>query len=295
MDSSAFVSGVGVTSFSKSVGVNKCQVSRSAGATIRCGEKETLRDQLQERMVKLQQALTVQKEQVEVLERISQAEGHPLISSEGDERVAALLKQNREWRESVLKEDPTFFDKLANVQTPEILWIGCADSRVPANEIFNLPPGEVFVHRNIANCVIHTDLSCLSVIEYAVKYLKVKRIVVCGHYNCGGVKASMSSLKYGVIDNWLRHIRDVRRTHFTELSKITDEEAQFRRMCELNAIESMHSVCSTTIVQSAWDEGQELTVHAFIYDLADGLLKDLGLAVSNAEALGGVYRTDASA
>mmetsp|Transcript_2225 Transcript_2225/g.3928 ORF Transcript_2225/g.3928 Transcript_2225/m.3928 type:complete len:260 (-) Transcript_2225:86-865(-) len=218
-----------------------------------------------------------------------------LETSGSDPRVGELLERNRRWRESMLAAEPDFFSKLAHTQTPEILWIGCADSRVPANQIVDLPPGEVFVHRNIANCVIHSDINCLSVIEFAVKYLKVKRIIVCGHYGCGGVKASMSDMKFGIIDNWLRHLRDVRRLHYDELSGISDSDAQFRRMCELNAIEQVHSVCSTTIVQSAWDSGQELTVNAFIYDVADGILKDLGFAVSNPEKMSKLYRTPTNA
>eukprot|EP00182_Erythrolobus_australicus_P007093 CAMPEP_0185831678 /NCGR_PEP_ID=MMETSP1353-20130828/1637_1 /TAXON_ID=1077150 /ORGANISM="Erythrolobus australicus, Strain CCMP3124" /LENGTH=294 /DNA_ID=CAMNT_0028529769 /DNA_START=77 /DNA_END=961 /DNA_ORIENTATION=+ len=263
-----------------------------AASTVRMAESSS---SLSDKLKMLTERLTQQKEKVEVLERFNNVDDYPVISSEGDPRVAALLEQNEIWRKKVVQEDPDFFNRIANVQTPEILWIGCADSRVPANEIINMNPGDVFVHRNIANCVIHSDMSALSVMEFSIKYLKVKRIIVCGHYGCGGVKASMSDLKFGVIDNWLRHIRDVQRTHFVELSKITDEDAKFRRLCELNVIEQVHNVCSSTIVQSAWDAGEEISVHAWIYDVADGLLKDLGVAVSNPTAVNQLYRTKKNA
>uniref|UniRef100_A0A7S1TMG6 Carbonic anhydrase n=1 Tax=Erythrolobus australicus TaxID=1077150 RepID=A0A7S1TMG6_9RHOD len=212
-----------------------------------------------------------------------------------DPRVEKHLAANRRWRERMLAQDPLFFEKLAHTQRPEILWIGCADSRVPANEIINLPPGEVFVHRNIANCVVHSDMNVLSVMEYAIRYLKVKRIILCGHYGCGGVKASMSDLRYGVIDNWLRHLRDVRRLHHTELDAIKDENARFRRMCELNVEEQVKNVCATTIVQEAWNDGQELSVHGWVYDVADGILHDLGIVVSDDNAVPVLYRTKTKA
>ncbi|WP_206484552.1 carbonate dehydratase [Thalassotalea sp. G2M2-11] len=186
-----------------------------------------------------------------------------------------LFKNNRAWAEKIIEEDPSFFDTLAQQQKPEYLWIGCSDSRVPANELLGMMPGEVFVHRNIANQVIHTDLNCLSVIQFAVDHLKVKHIIVCGHYGCGGVLASMDDDSYGLIDNWLRHIVDVHRFHKEKLDAITDNTEKFNTLCELNVIEQVANVCNTTIVKNAWKAKQELTVHGFVYNLADGILKDL--------------------
>ncbi|WP_372795367.1 carbonate dehydratase [Pontiella sp.] len=191
-----------------------------------------------------------------------------------------LFDQNREWAEKIEKEQPGFFEELSKMQAPDILWIGCADSRVPANEIIDLPPGEVFVHRNIANVVVHTDLNCLSVIQYAVEVLKVKHIIVCGHYGCGGVAASMDDADHGLIDNWLRHIRDVYRFHAAELDAIADPAARKERLCELNVVEQVGNVCSTTIVQNAWKSGQSLHVHGWIYRLEDGLLRDMGVTAT---------------
>jgi carbonic anhydrase len=191
-----------------------------------------------------------------------------------------LLENNRAWAERIESEQPGFFEQLSKQQTPEYLWIGCADSRVPANEIVSLPPGEIFVHRNIANVVVHTDLNCLSVIQYAVEVLKVKHIIVCGHYGCGGVKASMGAEDHGLIDNWLRHIRDVYRLHSLQLNAIEDEEERADRLCELNVIEQVANVSNTSIVKQAWKRGQELAVHGWIYRLEDGLLKDLNITVS---------------
>ena len=186
-----------------------------------------------------------------------------------------LLENNRTWAERIEREEPGFFKQLSTQQNPEYLWIGCSDSRVPANEIVNLPPGEVFVHRNIANVVVHTDLNCLSVIQYAVEVLKVKHIIVCGHYGCGGVKAALDGQSHGLIDNWLRHIRDVYRFHAKQLDAITDPKQRNDHLCELNVIEQVDNICNTTMVQNAWDAGQELTVHGWIYRLEDGLLQDL--------------------
>lgn len=186
-----------------------------------------------------------------------------------------LFENNREWARKIAEEQPGFFEQLSKQQAPDILWIGCADSRVPANEIINLPPGEVFVHRNIANLVVHTDLNCLSVIQYAVEVLKVKHIIVCGHYGCGGVAASMEQEAHGLIDNWLRHIRDVYRFHRGQLDEIDDPAMRRDRLCELNVIEQVANVCNTTIVSNAWKAGQPLNVHGWIYRLEDGLLKDL--------------------
>ena len=191
-----------------------------------------------------------------------------------------LFENNREWARKIAEEQPGFFEELSRQQAPEILWIGCADSRVPANEIINLPPGEVFVHRNIANMVVHTDLNCLSVIQYAVEVLKVKHIIVCGHYGCGGVAASMESEDHGLIDNWLRHIRDVYRFHRDRLDEIEDPVARRDRLCELNVIEQVANVCNTTIVSGAWRSGQTLNVHGWIYSLKDGLLKDLDVTAA---------------
>ena len=188
-----------------------------------------------------------------------------------------LFDNNREWAERIAREQPGFFEQLSKQQSPEYLWIGCADSRVPANEIINLPPGEVFVHRNIANVVVHTDLNCLSVIQYAVEVLKVKHIIVCGHYGCGGVKAAMDNNNHGLIDNWLRHLRDVYRLHKTQLDTIEDPDAQRDKLCELNVIEQVSNVCNTTMVRDAWACGQELAVHGWIYRLEDGLLRDLAV------------------
>ncbi|MDZ8118018.1 carbonate dehydratase [Pontiella agarivorans] len=191
-----------------------------------------------------------------------------------------LFNKNREWAEKIEKEQPGFFEELSKMQAPDILWIGCADSRVPANEIIDLPPGEVFVHRNIANVVVHTDLNCLSVIQYAVEVLKVKHIIVCGHYGCGGVAASLEDADHGLIDNWLRHIRDVYRFNAAELDAIEDPHARKERLCELNVVEQVGNVCSTTIVQNAWKSGQQLHVHGWIYRLEDGLLRDMDVTAT---------------
>jgi carbonic anhydrase len=199
--------------------------------------------------------------------------------------LSDLLQHNRDWSERVRRDDPTFFERLAKQQTPDYLWIGCADSRVPANEIVGLLPGELFVHRNVANVVVHTDLNCLSVIQYAVEVLRVKHIIVCGHYGCGGVKAALQNSKHGLIDNWLRHIQDVREKHEHTLSTIADEEERFVKLCELNVIEQTINVCQTTIVQNAWESGQELATHAWIYGLRDGLIRDLGVSINSQEEL----------
>lgn len=190
-----------------------------------------------------------------------------------------LFDNNRLWAERISKEDPTFFEKLARQQNPEYLWIGCSDSRVPSNQIIDLMPGEVFVHRNIANMVIHTDLNCLSVIQYAVDVLKVKHIMVVGHYGCGGVRAAMNNDKLGLIDNWLGHLRDIYRIHAAELDTL-DEGARFIRLCELNVIEQVANVTSTTIVREAWDRGQDVAVHGWIYGINNGLLTDLDVTVA---------------
>ena len=197
--------------------------------------------------------------------------------------LKSLFDSNREWAERIQQEQPGFFEQLSKQQSPEYLWIGCADSRVPANEIINLPPGEVFVHRNIANVVVHTDLNCLSVIQYAVEVLKVKHIIVCGHYGCGGVAASLEDKDHGLIDNWLQHIRDVYRLHASELDSIEDPGVRKDRLCELNVIEQVGNVCSSRTVTNAFKRGQQLNVHGWIYRLEDGILQDLGVTTLGLE------------
>jgi carbonic anhydrase len=192
-----------------------------------------------------------------------------------------LFEQNAAWAREIQRRDPEFFLKLARQQSPEYLWIGCSDSRVPANEIIGLLPGEVFVHRNIANVVVHTDLNCLSVIQFAVDVLKVKHIMVVGHYGCGGVRAALRCERVGLADNWLRHVQDVREKHDDCLCRLADETARSSRLCELNVIEQAANVCSTTIVRDAWERGQTLNVHSWIYGLRDGLLRDLKFLASN--------------
>jgi len=186
-----------------------------------------------------------------------------------------LFKRNLEWASAVKEKDPSFFSNLAGQQNPEYLWIGCSDSRVPANQIVNLPPGEVFVHRNIANVVVHTDLNCLSVIHYAIELLKVKHIIVCGHYGCGGVRAAMDDHEYGLIDNWLRHIKDVDRFNSGDLNGL-DEHERLDALCELNVKMQVSNVCNTPVVQKTWKNGGDLKVHGWIYNINNGLLKDLG-------------------
>ena len=195
--------------------------------------------------------------------------------------LSHLFQQNKAWADGIRARDPEFFQKLARQQSPEFLWIGCSDSRVPANEIIGLLPGEVFVHRNIANVVVHTDLNCLSVIQFAVDVLKVKHIMVVGHYGCGGVGAVLRCERVGLADNWLRHVQDVREKHDGCLCRLPDEAARSARLCELNVIDQAANVCATTIVRDAWERGQQLTVHGWIYGLQDGLLRDLKFVASN--------------
>ena len=196
-----------------------------------------------------------------------------------------LLDQNRAWAENIKASDPDFFQTLAKQQSPRFLWIGCSDSRVPSTQLVGMVPGEMFVHRNVANVVVHTDFNCLSVMQYAVDVLKVEHIIVCGHHGCGGVKAAMGNLNFGLIDNWLRHVQDVIHEHEEQLSKIDDENQRFARLCELNVIAQVLNVSRTTIVQSAWQRGQELVVHGWIYSLEDGLLRDLGVTIDNAKGM----------
>ena len=202
-----------------------------------------------------------------------------------------LFEQNRQWAEQIKAEDPQFFEKLASQQAPEYLWIGCSDSRVPANELLGLLPGDVFVHRNVANLVVHTDFNCLSVIQYAVEVLKVKHIIVCGHYHCGGVIAAMVNNEYGLIDNWLRNIKDINYKYRADIDEIEDEHERQDYMCELNVLEQVANVCYTSIVQNAWRRGQELAVHGWIYDVKDGLLRDLDITVNALEQIPEVYRS----
>lgn len=200
-----------------------------------------------------------------------------------------LFDNNRQWSQKMSERDPSFFPTLAAQQSPQYLWVGCADSRVPANEIIGLLPGEVFVHRNIANAVIHTDLNCLSVLQYGIEVLKVKHVIVCGHYGCGGVRAAMQTQEFGLIDNWLRHLKDIYQKHETVLDTLTDEQ-RFDRFCELNVIEQVYNVCHTTIVQGAWRRGQSLSIHGWIYGLQDGLLKDLGVTITQPDEISALYR-----
>jgi len=185
-----------------------------------------------------------------------------------------LFDANLEWATSIKDDDPEYFSQLSKQQAPEYLWIGCSDSRVPANQIVNLPPGEVFVHRNIANVVVHTDLNCLSVIQYAVDILKVKHIIICGHYGCGGIKAALEDQQHGLIDNWLRHVKDVIRFNADSFTGL-EHEAQLDLLCELNVKEQVTNISKTTIVQDAWSKGRDLTIHGWIYDITNGILKDL--------------------
>ena len=183
-----------------------------------------------------------------------------------------------------MKNDPEFFPRLSKQHAPEYLWIGCADSRVPANQIINLPPGEVFVHRNIANVVVHTDLNCLSVLQYAIEILKVKHIIVCGHYGCGGIKAAMENRQHGLIDNWLRHITDVCRLHADKLEGL-EEDKKYDLLCELNVMEQVRNVCSTTMVKNAWQAGAELSVHGWIYNIKNGILRDMDSCITSEKQL----------
>ena len=200
-----------------------------------------------------------------------------------------LLDQNRIWAENIKASDPEFFQTLAKQQSPSFLWIGCADSRVPATQLVGMVPGEMFVHRNVANVVDHTDFNCLSVMQYAVDVLKVEHIIVCGHHGCGGVKAALDNLQLGLIDNWLRHVQDVLHEHEELLAQVSDENKRLDRLCELNVIEQVLNVGRTTIVQSAWQRGQELVIHGWIYGLEDGLLRDLGVSIDNPEAMTATY------
>jgi carbonic anhydrase len=203
-----------------------------------------------------------------------------------------LLENNKKWVEKNLEKDPEFFNRLADGQKPPVLWIGCSDSRVPANEIIGAAPGEVFVHRNIANMVVHSDMSMLSVLDYAVNVLKVRHVIICGHYGCGGVQAAMTNKHFGLIDNWIRHIKDVYRFHQDELNAIEDEKQRFNRFVELNVVEQVCDIAKTSIVQSAWESGQQLHIHGWVYDVRDGLINDMNITIKNNESLSKVYQLD---
>ena len=200
-----------------------------------------------------------------------------------------LLANNRAWSEGIKADDPDFFEKLARQQTPRYLWVGCSDSRVPSTQLVGLLPGDMFVHRNVANVVVHTDFNLLSVLQFAVDVLKVEHVIVCGHYGCGGVQAAMKNSRLGLIDNWLRHVQDVMHAHEPRLSPIEDEAERLDRLCELNVIEQVLNVARTTIVQSAWGRGQELSVHGVVYGVGDGLLRDLQIRVADGDGLTEAY------
>lgn len=197
--------------------------------------------------------------------------------------ILPLLANNRAWAARMTAEDPGFFQRLAAQQAPRFLWIGCSDSRVPATQLVNLLPGEMFVHRNVANLVVHADLNCLAVLQYAVEVLQVQHIIVCGHYGCGGVEAVLHNRSFGLIDNWLRPVHEVRAKHAALLADCCDDVHRLRRLCELNVIEQVMNVCQTTVVQSAWQRRQTVTVHGWIYGVADGLLRDVGLAITQSD------------
>ncbi len=195
--------------------------------------------------------------------------------------LQSLFDNNRQWAKDILKTDGDFFEKLSKQQSPKYLWIGCSDSRVPANEIVGLLPGELFVHRNVSNLVVHTDMNCLSVMQYAVSVLQVGHIIVCGHYGCGGVVAAMEERRHGLIDNWLRNVRETYFLYEKELDAIQDASKRVDRLCEINVVNQVFNVCNTTVVQDAWDAGRDLTVHGWIYGITDGLLRDLNVSVSS--------------
>lgn len=208
-------------------------------------------------------------------------------STMGD--ITQLLANNHDWAERMTAEDPAFFQRLTAQQAPTYLWIGCSDSRVPATQLVGLLPGEMFVHRNVANVVVHSDLNCLAVLQYAVDVLNVQHIIVCGHYGCGGVEAAMSNRSFGLIDNWLRHVQDVRNKHAPLLDSRATAGERFKTLCKLNVIEQVVNVCQTTMVQSAWQRGQTLAVHGWIYEVADGLLQDVGITIAQSEQLAECY------
>ena len=208
--------------------------------------------------------------------------------------LAHLFENNRAWAEAMRRNDPAFFSKLAQQQTPEYLWIGCSDSRVPANQIIGLLPGDVFVHRNVANVVVHTDLNCLSALQFAIDVLHVKHVIVCGHYGCGGVGAALRRERHGLVDNWLGHVHDVVEKHATQLASIADEAKRLARVCELNVIEQVVNVAQTTVVRDAWQRGQSVTLHGWIYGIDNGLLRDLRMTAQTPEDVAALYRVSAA-
>lgn len=201
-----------------------------------------------------------------------------------------LFDKNSEWSKKITAEDPEFFAKLSKQQNPKYLWIGCSDSRVPANQIVGLLPGELFVHRNVANVVVHTDLNCLSVMQFAVDVLEIEHIIVCGHYDCGGVKAALNNVRHGLADNWLRHVQDVSLKYSQQLNQIYDEHKRVDKLCELNVVEQVLNVCQTTILQDAWERDHKISVHGWVYGLSDGLLKDLNMCISALDEIGDSYQ-----
>lgn len=204
--------------------------------------------------------------------------------------VETLLSKNRAWAARMTEQDSQFFARLSEQQAPAYLWIGCADSRVPATELVDLLPGEMFVHRNVANVVVHSDLNCLAVLQYAIDVLQVRHIIVCGHYGCGGVEAALHDRTFGLIDNWLRHVQDVRNKHELLLRTCRDDTHQFQRLCELNVIEQVLNVCQTTIVRTAWQRGQAVAVHGLIYGIRDGILRDLAMTITGSEEITRQYQ-----
>ena len=210
--------------------------------------------------------------------------GYGLNGTDVTERKTDVLDEcfaaNRAWAASSLREDPQFFERLVALQSPDLLWIGCSDSRIPANTIIGRKPGELFVHRNVANLVVHTDLNCLSVLQFAIDVLKIKHVIVCGHYGCGGIRAALEKDQHGLIDNWLRHVQDVARAHEVKLDAMPDFDSKVDKLCELNVIDQVQNVARTTIVQDAWRRGDRVELHGWIYGLKDGLITDLGLQIS---------------
>jgi carbonic anhydrase len=212
-----------------------------------------------------------------------------------DHTLGHLFENNRAWAAGILEQDPNFFRELSQQQAPSCFWIGCSDSRVPANQLLGMPPGEVFVHRNVANLVVHTDLNCLSAMQFAVDVLKVRHIIVCGHFGCGGVLAALRRQRVGLCDNWIRHIQDVHEKHLERFAHFTDEEAAHDRLCQLNVIEQVANVCATTIVQDAWQRGQELVVHGWVYGISDGLLRDLNVTIASDHEAASVHNAAVAA
>lgn len=203
--------------------------------------------------------------------------------------LSALFSNNRAWAASITARDPEFFAKLSRQQAPRYVWVGCSDSRVPANDIVGMLPGELFVHRNVANLVIHTDLNCLAVLQYAVEVLRVEHVIICGHYGCGGVRAALLDSRLGLIDNWLRHVQDVQKKHAALLEALSDEQQRLDRLCELNVIEQVVNVAQTTVVRSAWERGQPVEIHGWIYRISDGILHDLAVCATSPEELEANY------